>query len=472
MRIKNIVLLLTGAILFSCAEDNDVRAPRTLQEYLDINSNRELDSVIACAASASGSTNVSYIFYYPIDGATEIQYYETENTTVDENEFSNYRRKNLSTSAIFGEKLKIFSRTSSEDSWGIVTFLTNGKLHKSDPIQLKIKSKPTKWTNEVTIDYSEGTTEPTFIWSDFTITDNFEYFQVLYDEENDDGESQFISGTFTKEKKFQFYNTANIVSDINGGTTPIDLVVDEEYIFTMMGISEDNWVNLMIEKSFVPRNLDEYVASFSLKLLDEVIAFAANTSGSNSFSNIYYYPIEGATDIRYYETDNVSVVETDLTNYRRVFLTSDEVYGGKLSRFSRSNTAESWCIVTYVVDGNLYTSKPIKIKIASNPTEWSSEIQIPIDFSESLKPKFTWEDDNIDNTRYFQIVTDVTGNFLSGNFTSNTDKTFQYDESVTSRIDGETPPALIFDDSYKFILMGLSEDNWVDLVIQYSFIVQ
>jgi hypothetical protein len=251
-------------------------------------------------------------------------------------------------------------------------------------------------------------------------------------------------------------------------------VVDEEYIFTLMGISEDNWVNLMIQKSFVPRNLNDYINSFTLKSLDEIVAFAANTSGSSSFANIYYYPIEGATDIRYYETDNViSGVETDLNNYRRIFLTSGEVYGGELNAFSRSDSAESWCIVTYVVNDELYTSKPIKIKIETNTTEWSNVLKEEIDFSVSLKPKFIWDDDNIDNTRYFQIVTDATNTFLSGNFVLDPlTKSFQYDESVGSHIGGETPPELIPNESYKFIVMGLSEDNWVDLVIQKSFIME
>ena len=49
---------------------------------------------------------------------------------------------------------------------------------------------------------------------------------------------------------FQFYEVSNVVLDINT-TTPEDLVLETEYNFTMMGVSEDNWVNLFIQESFI-----------------------------------------------------------------------------------------------------------------------------------------------------------------------------------------------------------------------------
>jgi hypothetical protein len=472
MKFKTLLLLASFVFLlfFSCAEDTDITVPRNLQEYITVNSNRDLDTVIACAASASGSTSLSYIFYYPVDGATDIRYYETETTAVDENDFSNYRRKNLATDAIFGEKLKRFSRSDTQDSWCIVTYLTNGKLHKSDPIHLKIASKQTVWSNSVTIEYTE-TTKPKFTWTDNNTTENVIYFQVISDEENTDGEEEFISGTYTQEKTFQFYDTSNVVLDINEGEAPSDLVEDEEYIFSMMGVSQDNWVNLFIQKSFVPRNLEEYIASNATSSLNEITAFAASASGSTSFSYIYYYPITGATDIRYYETTGTALDENNYTNYRRIFLTDTAVYGGKLSRFSRLNSQESWCVVTYLVAGKLYTSKPIRLKNQTKSTEWLSDVTTT--FLQTLVPQFTWADGTIlDNTAYFQIVSDASDEFLSGTFT--TDKMFQYniDTNVTETINTETPPILVINDTYNITVMGLSDDNWVNLVHQTSFIVQ
>ncbi|MEE9407917.1 MAG: hypothetical protein V3V28_07570 [Polaribacter sp.] len=470
MKFKYLLLFVSISMLLfnSCAEDNDISIPRNLQEYLDTNTNRDLDEVIACAASVFESTDISYVFYYPIEGATEIRYYETADTTVDENDFSNYRRKNLSTDAVFGGKLKRFVRTNTEETWGIVTYLTDGKLHKSNPIKIKIKTKPTEWTNSVSIEYPE-TIKPKFTWTDGQIAENEIYFQVISDEKNTEGEAAFISGTFTKEKTFQYYDTSNVVLDINEGETPADLLVDEEYLFTMMGVSEDNWVNLVIQKSFVPRNLEEYVAENATSIQEEMIAFGANANGNTSFSYIYYYPEVGATEVRYYEAESTITDEKDLTNYRRIFLSSAEVYGGKMSRFSRSDPSEAWGIVTYLFDGKFYKSKPIRLKNQTKSTEWLKEI-LPIDFSQSLKPKFTWEDGLIkENTHYFQVVTDADINFFSGTFTDL--KTFQYGEAanVTATINTTTVPILVLNTDYNFTVMGISDDNWVNLIIQKTF---
>jgi hypothetical protein len=243
MQIKKLFFIFIVIVFISCSEDNDITTPRNLQEYLDANSSRELDNVIACAANADGNLSLSYIFYYPEEGATDVRYYESENETVDENDFTNYRREILSETEVFGGKLSRFSRSNSEESWCIVTYLTNGKIHKSNPIRLKNATNPTSWETEVTIDDSEALM-PKFTWSDFGITDNEIYFQVISDSDDD-----FISGTYTNDNYFQYYKTDNVVLDINT-STPSSLVLDEQYNFTLMAVSEDNWVNLVIQSTF------------------------------------------------------------------------------------------------------------------------------------------------------------------------------------------------------------------------------
>lgn len=244
MKLKCFLLVsISCLLLFSCSEDNDITTPRNLEEYITINSDRTLDEVIACAASVEGSTSTTNIFYYPIDGATDIRYYETESTEVDENDFSNYRRETLTSSDVFGGKLQQFTRSNSEEAWCIVTYLTDGKLHKSNPIRLKNATNSSVWEEEVNIDQTESLM-PKFTWSEFDTTDNAIFFQVISDEDD-----EFISGTYTYDKYFQFYDTSNVVLNINT-TTPEDLIADATYNFTLMAVSEDNWVNLVIENQF------------------------------------------------------------------------------------------------------------------------------------------------------------------------------------------------------------------------------
>ncbi len=466
MKFQNVLIILFfSVVLFSCTEDNDVTVPRNLQEYIETISDNNLGEVIACAANQNGNSNLTYIFYYPEEGATDIRYYETDSLNVDINNFSNYRRKSLTIENVFGGKLQRFSRTNSDENWGLVTYVVNGKLHKSNPIRLKNKTKPTGWTNQVTIEYTE-TTKPKFTWSDFGITDNAIYFNVISEVE----ESRFISGTYTYDKYFQYFNDSNVVLNINTPKTPENLVEDTEYVFTMMAVSADNWVNTIIQESFIPRNLQEYLDLNSTKTIETAIAFGASNSTNTAISYLYYYPLIGASDLRYYETENTLVDQNDFNNYRRKNITDEAVFDGKLRRYSRTSTQERWAIITYVIDNKLYKSAPVRIKNLTKPTEWITDVTI--DYPQSLNPKFTWTDGTIlENIKYFQVITDNSNSFLSGTFT--TEKTFEYNNSANlENINTETPPILVLKDEYKFTLFGLSSDNWVNLIIQKSFEVE
>ncbi|KGL58585.1 hypothetical protein [Polaribacter sp. Hel1_85] len=468
MTFKNyLIALFVSLFFFSCTEDNDVTVPRNLQEYIDSSSTKDFGEVIACAASAEGSTSLSYVFYYPEEGATDIRYYEADSLDVDETDFSKYRRQILTVTDVFGGKLQRFERSNTEENWCLVTYKLNGELHKSNPIRLKNVNEPTTWTDEVTIEFPE-TVMPQFTWSDFG-EDNEIYFEVISESEDE----TFLSGTYTNDTFFKYLDNTNVVLDINVDETPEDLVEDTEYLFTMMAVSEDNWVNTVIEETFIPRNLEEYLEVNATKTVEVATAFAASASGSSSLSYIYYYPLVGASDMRYYETVGTSVDETDFSEYRRKTLTDGAVLGAKFRRYSRTDTEECWSIITYVIGDILYKSNPIKINIDEKPTEWLTDENVTIDSSERLQPKFTWIDGTYDDSvRYLQVFTDSESSFLSGTFT--TDKTFQYYDlsNTTSNINTETPPELIFDDEYNFTLMGLSSDNWVNLIIQQSFIAE
>ena len=467
MTVKNLLIIIfVSLFFFSCTEDNDVTVPRNLQEYITASTNNDLGNVIACAASASGNTNLSYIFYYPEAGATDIRYYEADSLNIDNQDFSKYRRKNLTKTAVFGGKLERFARSGDNENWCLVTYMLDGELHKSNPIRLKNETKPTSWTNAVTIKFPE-TLKPTFTWSDFGVTDNAIYFEVISEKEDD----TFVSGTYTLDKIFTYFDTTNVVNNINVPLTPVNLVADTEYLFTMMAVSKDNWVNTVIQESFITRNLEEYLDFNATKTIEKATAFGASSSGSTSLSYIYYNPLVGASDMRYYETDNLAVDETDLSNYRRKKITDQATFDGALRRYSRTDTNDSWCIVTFIIDDKLYKSDPIKIKIQTRPTEWLTDITI--ETSERLMPKFTWLDGTfVENVKYLQVVTDKEDNFLSGTFTE--EKTFQYyvDANVIDKINLETPADLIFDAEYKITVMGLSTDNWVNLVIQKTFTVE
>lgn len=65
-----------------------------------------------------------------------------------------------------------------------------------------------------------------------------------------DAAGNLISGTYTEQKHFQFYNLSNVVMNIHDVRPPPTLQTNATYTFTLMGVSEDNWVNLMAMKPF------------------------------------------------------------------------------------------------------------------------------------------------------------------------------------------------------------------------------
>ena len=236
---KFVIVLLFVA---SCSKSDD--APfvyNTLEEYAD-NRTTEMGAVIACAAKEE-NTNAILTFFYPEEGASNIQCFETEDATVANDDFGNYTRVNLDTSPFFNGYLRFFTSSPSIEKWIVVTFELDGEIKISNPIRTRQLSKPTVWNDAVTIDH-ETPLMPKFSWEANALGDNAIYFQVISNVQGD-----LLSGTYTHENQFQYYDTSNVVLNITEGTPP-ELTDDLEYNFTLMDVSLDNWVNLVTQKSF------------------------------------------------------------------------------------------------------------------------------------------------------------------------------------------------------------------------------
>ena len=237
-----ILLILT---IYSCSSDGDdgsVLDDTQLNFFLE---GREvvLDNVIACAASQENSEVVD-VFLYPRPGFSNIQYYETATVEVDKNDFSLYTRRELPLLDVFNGYLLKYEVEPSDEKWVIVTFEEGGAVHVSNPIRLKQLSKPTEYLPEnVMTDFSMGNM-PEFTWEDGTFTDSIIYFHVVTNASND-----FLSGTYTFERRFQYYKLDNVVLNITEETPPI-LTPETLYNFSLLAVSEDNWVNLFSEIPF------------------------------------------------------------------------------------------------------------------------------------------------------------------------------------------------------------------------------
>ncbi|QKX07538.1 hypothetical protein HN014_04975 [Aquimarina sp. TRL1] len=204
------------------------------------------DNVIACAASDALEKDKVYVYFYPREGVTNIRYYETPDTSYNKNEYSHYREVKTDQSDVFNGYLKRFERETTKEKWVIVSFMEQDTLHISNPIRLKHQSTPTTYTDAIQIEVTSSSM-PVFSWPQFENEDNKIFFQVVSDRENN-----LLSGTYTFDTHFQYYNTDNVVLNITRELPPPELLPSMSYSITLMGVSEDNWVNLFAQNRFTP----------------------------------------------------------------------------------------------------------------------------------------------------------------------------------------------------------------------------
>ncbi|NER14026.1 hypothetical protein GWK08_11285 [Leptobacterium flavescens] len=245
--IGSLFLLCAMLVFVSCnSEDNSsVFVDDGNLANLVANNQIEIDNVIACASGSDEDANQIIAYVYPREGVRDIRFYETENAEVDKDDYENYTQIDLPAEDFFNGYLKKFTRTTEEEKWIIISFFEGDVLQLSNPIRLKHKTIPTEFTDEVAID-SSVPSMPVFEWEDGAVEENAIYFQVVSTDEED-----FLSGTYTFERNFQYYVLDNVVLNITTELPPA-LSAGVPYGFTLMGVSEDNWVNLFIQKSFIP----------------------------------------------------------------------------------------------------------------------------------------------------------------------------------------------------------------------------
>ncbi|WP_299183042.1 hypothetical protein [uncultured Aquimarina sp.] len=241
----NYIVYVLCCILLACNKDQDtILLDESLASLVVLN-DIEIDNVIACASGSESDEDVIIAYLYPRPGVTDIRYFETANIEADKNDYQNYQQVMIAPTDIFNGYLKKFTRTTIEEKWVIITFFENEKLHLSNPIRLKHLTKPTEFTDEVIVN-TNSENMPIFNWEDGLFNDNKIYFQVVSDTDD-----ELLSGTYTFQKQFQYYKTDNVVLNITQEIPP-QLDTANSYNFTLMGVSEDNWVNLFIQKRFQP----------------------------------------------------------------------------------------------------------------------------------------------------------------------------------------------------------------------------
>ena len=209
------------------------------------------DYIIACAAGMPegfmGETNFPVsMFFYPVVGATNFKYYETTSEQIDPFNYSLYLPVEATPELVFNGYLQRFPIAHKKNNrWGIVTYEVNGEIRICDPIYIKVATQPTILApNSITI--QDNGIMPNFNWNPLPNHENKIHFNVVANKNND-----LITGTYTYNTDWQFYDLSSVVLNITDQSTPPILMSNTEYLFTLMSVSDDNWVNLFGQKDFI-----------------------------------------------------------------------------------------------------------------------------------------------------------------------------------------------------------------------------
>ena len=205
-------------------------------------------------------------------------------------------------------------------------------------------------------------------------------------------------------------------------------------------------------------------------VIDNVIACAAS-SEENEVVNVFFYPRPGATNFKYYETEDETFDKNDFENYTSVEFPIKDVFNGFLKKFEVTALTEKWVIVTFDEAEQTHLSNPIRLKQLTKPTEYISE-NVSVASTTNM-PNFSWQDGKFDDTKiYFHVVSDAVNTLFSATYTF--EKNFQYYnlDNVVLNVTNGVPPILKSDMPYNFTLLGVSEDNWVNLFSEVPFQIE
>ncbi len=224
--------------------------------------------LIACAAGGQmamggeGKEPVS-VFFYPMDDkwdVTDIRIFEAESIETDTLNFASFQEKRWPAEPVFNGYLRRYATGyKARETWMVITCLTNDTLHTSGMIHLRVDTQPTV-VDMSGITLTEDTSGLRFNWPGAISsgdTDSASPVDAIYFEVVSDGSMNLISGTYTREPDFTFYDTRNVVINIHDTDPSPTLDSGQDYEFMVMAVSRDNWVNRILKRRFVAPKRDQ-----------------------------------------------------------------------------------------------------------------------------------------------------------------------------------------------------------------------
>ena len=204
---------------------------------------------------------------------------------------------------------------------------------------------------------------------------------------------------------------------------------------------------------------------------DAIHAFAANDQSNDDLTNIYSVVENGATDIKFYESDTPNINPQNFYRYKLMETQPALISDSKIKIFRHGFLRDEWIVMTYLIDDKIKVSSPIRINNFFQPTEYIETIEI--DQNESGSASFDWSVQSYDVNAFFvEIMKNNSETVLSLTFTN--DSNFQYFnlENVTLNLSETAPPDLELGDDYEFTVLDIGVDNWINSIYRQPFIAE
>lgn len=238
---KNTYLLALSLILFlfSCGESDS----NSLQDFID---NKESsDELVACAATylvfpISGFEYRTAVYYKTLPGQSNLQLWYSEEYSQS---IENYKLIESSDQPQFSGFLGLIEDERQTGAF-IVSVNVGDEIIYSKPIEILTLDTKTVIDDAITIDFAQNL-EPTFTWPTSSVDDQSIYFHLIVDLEQEEA----ISGTYSYETNFTFYDLQNVVFNVTEKVDPV-LEPNKEYLIQIMDVSDNNWVTKISRTTF------------------------------------------------------------------------------------------------------------------------------------------------------------------------------------------------------------------------------
>lgn len=217
-----------------------------------------------------------------------------------------------------------------------------------------------------------------------------------------------------------------------------------------------------------PTNLKSYLNSKSNKI-DDVIACAASSEDEKQ-TLVYFYPRPNTSNFRLYLANSSEILKTDTENYTLQNIEDKSAIGNTLRVFTiNSEQQQVWAIVSFEENNQISYSNPINLKHISSPTIYNDDIII----TKNENPSFEWENilgkDNTTNAIFFEVINNNQNQLISGTYTLEPKYEYLNNQNVVLIITPENTTKLNPSEDYEFLVLGVSEDNWVNFISTTSF---